>query len=89
MNISVPVDGRRQFPMATVVMANASLGRMPFEGVEPVGYGSGLYTIAGQWPTPKPTPTNSFSSAVASTQPVPETAPKSSVAARSIWPNLR
>jgi hypothetical protein len=87
MNISVPVDGRPQYSFATVAVANASLGRMPWAGVEQVG--PDRYVVAGSWPTPKPTPTNSFSSAVAATQAVPEAAPKSSVAARAIWPNLR
>ena len=86
-SISVPVDGRVQFSFADAAVANASLGRMPWDGIEQVG--PDRYVVRGSWPTPKPTPTNSFSSAVAATQAVPEAAPKSSVAARSIWPNLR
>jgi hypothetical protein len=85
-NISVPVDGRLQFSFATAAVANASLGRMPWEGIEQVG--PDAYVVRGSWPTPKPTPASSFSSAVAATQAVPETAPTSSVAARSIWPAL-
>jgi hypothetical protein len=87
MNISVPQDGRKQFPMATVMMANASLGRPLLSGVEPVGYGSGMYTLKGSWPTPKPTPTNSFSSAVAASTSAPEAKPRS--AASALWPNLK
>ena len=87
MNISVPQDGRFQFSFADAAVANASLGRMPWHGIEQVG--PDRYVVRGSWPTPKPTPTNSFSSAVAATQAVPEAAPKSSEAARSIWPNLR
>jgi hypothetical protein len=74
-----------QFPMATVMVANASLGRPLLSGVEPVGYGSGMYTLKGTWPTPKPTPTNSFSSAVAAS--VPEAKPRLS-GARALWPHL-
>jgi hypothetical protein len=36
-NISVPVDGRVQFSFATAAMANHSLGRMPWDGIEQVG----------------------------------------------------
>jgi hypothetical protein len=86
MNISVPQDGRMQFPMATVMVANASLGRPLLSGAEPVGYGSGMYTLKGSWPTPKPTPTSSgFSSLTASTS-APETKPRSP--GHALWPNL-
>jgi hypothetical protein len=34
---TVPIDGRPQFSMAHVVVANAQLGRPPFAGVERVG----------------------------------------------------
>jgi hypothetical protein len=85
MNISVPVDGRRQFSFADVAVANASLGRMPWDGIEQVG--PDAYVVRGSWPTPKPTP--AFSSAVAASTSAPDTAPKSSAAARAIWPNLR
>jgi hypothetical protein len=78
----VPVDGRVQYSFADVAVANASLGRMPWAGVEQVG--PDRYVVAGSWPTPKPTPT--FSSAVAAS--TPEAGPKSSAAARAIWPNL-
>jgi hypothetical protein len=85
MNISVPVDGRAQYSFATVAVANASLGRMPWAGVEQVG--PDRYVVANSWPTPKPTPTtnSSFSGLAASQTAV---APKSSAAARAIWPNL-
>ena len=84
MNISVPIDGRFQFNFATAAVANASLGRMPWDGIEQVG--PDAYVVRGSWPTPKPTPT--FSSAVAASTSAPETAPKSSAAARSLWPHL-
>jgi hypothetical protein len=86
MNISVPVDGRFQFNFATAAVANASLGRMPWDGIERVG--PDRYVVRGSWPTPKPTP--AFSSAVAASQTAPDVAaPRSSAAARAIWPNLR
>jgi hypothetical protein len=84
MSISVPVDGRFQFSFATAAVANASLGRMPWDGIEQVG--PDAYVVRGSWPTPKPTPTNSFSSAVAASTSVP--APKSSAAAlakEKVW----
>ena len=84
MSISVPIDGRFQFNFATAAVANASLGRMPWDGIEQVG--PDAYVVRGSWPTPKPTPT--FSSAVAASTSAPETAPKSSAAARSLWPAL-
>ena len=85
MNISVPRDGRFQFSFATAAIANASLGRMPWDGIEQVG--PDAYVVRGSWPTPKPTPVSSFSSAVAASS-APDTAPKSSAAARSLWPHL-
>ena len=85
MNISVPVDGRAQYSFATVAMTNASLGRMPWAGVEQVG--PDRYVVAGSWPTPKPTPANSFSSAVAASTSAPEAAPKSP--AHALWPDLK
>ena len=84
MSISVPRDGRFQFNFATAAVANASLGRMPWDGIEQVG--PDAYVVRGSWPTPKPTPT--FSSAVAASTSAPDAAPKSSAAARAIWPNL-
>jgi hypothetical protein len=82
MNISVPVDGRRQFSFADVAVANASLGRMPWDGIEQVG--PDRYVVRGSWPTPKPTPT--FSSSVAASQVAPEAKPRT--AASALWPNL-
>jgi hypothetical protein len=84
MSISVPRDGRFQFNFATAAVANASLGRMPWDGIEQVG--PDAYVVRGSWPTPKPTPT--FSSAVAASTSTPVAAPKSSAAARSLWPHL-
>jgi hypothetical protein len=82
-SMSVPVDGRMQFSLATAAVANASLGRMPWDGIEQVG--PDAYVVRGSWPTPKPTPTNSFSSAVAAS--APEAKPRS--AASALWPNLK
>jgi hypothetical protein len=84
-NLTAPVDGRLQFNFATAAVANASLGRMPWDGIEQVG--PDAYVVRGSWPTPKPTPVSSFSSAVAASS-APDTAPKSSAAARSLWPAL-
>ena len=87
---TVPVDGRMQFPMATVVMTNVSLGRAPFAGVEPVGYGTDRYMVTGSWPKPAPSPisqtTNgpSFSGLTSSSAP----APRPMTPARALWPDL-
>jgi hypothetical protein len=81
MNISVPVDGRFQFNFATAAIANASLGRMPWDGIEQIG--PDAYVVRGSWPTPKPTPT--FSSAVAASR-APEPKPRSP--GHALWPNL-
>ena len=86
MNISVPQDGRPQFDPTTVMITNASMGRWLTDGVETVTPG-GKYILQDTWPKPPATNSN-FSSAVAASS-APEAAPKSSVAARSIWPNLR
>jgi hypothetical protein len=84
--LTAPVDGRRQYGKLIVMLANGSLGRAPFAGTVPVGYGSDLYMLAGSWPVPTPT-TNSVSPSVA-TQQVPEAAPRSAAAALALWPNL-
>ena len=84
-NISVPVDGRVQFSFATAAMANHSLGRMPWDGIEQVG--PDRYVVRGSWPTPKPTPASSFSSAVAASTSAPETT-KARSPGHALWPNL-
>jgi hypothetical protein len=83
-NLTIPIDGRRQYDFTTVAIANASMGRMPFDGVTEIFPGAGRYVVTGEWPTPKPTPTFSSSTAASTSAP----APKSSAAARAIWPNL-
>jgi hypothetical protein len=83
---SVPVDGRRQYSMADVVVANVSLGRMPFAGVEEVF--PGRYVVAGSWPKPT-SPGGSGFSGLAAAEAEPAEAPRSSAAARSLWPQLR
>jgi hypothetical protein len=80
-NISVPVDGRVQFSFATAAIANASLGRMPWDGIEQVG--PDRYVVRGSWPTP----TNSFSASVAASSSAPEAKPRT--AASALWPNLK
>jgi len=81
MNISVPQDGRFQFSFADAAVANASLGRMPWHGIEQVG--PDRYVVRGSWPTP-PTTNSNFSSSVAAS--APETKPRT--AASALWPNL-
>ena len=88
MSISVPQDGRPQFDPTTVMITNAVMGRSPLTaGVEAVVPG-GKYILQDTWPKP-PTANRSFSSAMAASTSAPDTAPKSSAAARAIWPNLR
>ena len=84
MSISVPIDGRFQFNFATAAVANASLGRMPWDGIEQVG--PDAYVVRGSWPTPPVTKSN-FSSSVAASQAAPEAKPRS--AASALWPNLK
>jgi hypothetical protein len=87
-NLTIPVDGRRQYSLADVAMANASLGRMPLTGVEQVG--PDRYVIAGSWPQPPTTNRWSGGGGGMSSRPVePEAAPRSSASARAVWPNLR
>jgi hypothetical protein len=87
MDISVPRDGRAQWDPSTIMVTNAMMGRWPLTaGVETVTP-DGKYILANSWPPAPRSPSSGFSGAVAAPQ--PETATKSSVAARSIWPNLR
>jgi len=83
--MTVPTDPRPQFSFADLAVASLALGGMP--PTEQIG--PDRYIIAGYWPQ---TPTrNSFPSSgktVVETPPQPE-APRSSAAARAIWPNLR
>ena len=83
--MTVPTDPRPQFSFADLAVASLALGGMP--PTEQIG--PDRYIIAGYWPQ---TPTrNSFPSNSARTvveSPQPE-APRSSAAARSIWPALR
>jgi hypothetical protein len=87
MNISVPVDGRMQFSFATAAIANASLGRMPWDGIEQVG--PDRYVVRGSWPTPKPAAGGGSFSGLAASQAEPDVGPRSSAGARAIWPQLR
>jgi len=84
-NISVPVDGRVQFSFATAAMANHSLGRMPWDGIEQVG--PDRYVLANSWPMSRPSGGGGFSSSVAaSVAPADTTKPRT--AASAPWPNL-
>jgi hypothetical protein len=79
---SVPIDGRPQFPMLPVVLANHDLGRPLFAGVETVTPG-GHYILANSWPAPR---TTSPSPAMPAQQ-APDSRPKTAAAA--LWPNLK
>jgi hypothetical protein len=87
-NLTIPVDGRPQFEPSTVMISNAMMGRWPLTaGVEAIVPG-GKYILQDTWPKP-PTTNRSFSSSVAASQTAPAVAtPRSSAAARAIWPNL-
>jgi hypothetical protein len=81
---TVPVDGRAQYDLATLLMAGHALGRLPFADVETVTPG-GSYILKNSWPA---------SSRVKfdgpPTAPAPNAAPKTSTrAARAIWPDLK
>ena len=85
--MTVPTDPRPQFSFADLAVASHSLGLRGMPPTEQIG--PDRYILAGYWPQ---TPTrNSFPSSgktVVETPPQPE-APRSSAAARAIWPNLR
>ena len=84
MNISVPLDGRPQWPASTILTINAMMGRWPLtSGVETVTP-DGRYILKNSWPTP-PAANSSFSSSVATSS--PEAKPRS--AASALWPNLK
>jgi len=84
MNISVPLDGRPQWPASTILTVNAMMGRWPLtSGVETVTP-DGRYILKNSWPTP-PAANSSFSSSVATS--APEAKPRS--AASALWPNLK
>jgi hypothetical protein len=67
-----------------LAVANVSLGRMPWDGIEQVG--PDAYVVRGSWPTP-PVTNSSFSSSVAASQAAPEAKPRS--AASALRPNLK
>jgi hypothetical protein len=86
-NLTIPIDGRPQFDPTTVMITNAMMGRWPLtSGVEAVVPG-GAYILKGTYPPSRPSGPSGFSGLAAS-QAQPE-APRSSPAARAIWPNLR
>jgi hypothetical protein len=86
MDISVPRDSRPEFSEVAVMMANASMGRMPLDGVEKVGHDR--YVVKNWWPS-TPNRAASFSRSPAEPVEVPAAAPKSTAAALALWPNLK
>jgi hypothetical protein len=62
-----------------------ALGGMPLTAFEPVGYGSGRYTLKGSWPTPKPMPSSGGGMSSGVSPPVE--APKSP--GQALWPDLK
>ena len=87
--VIAPRDGRAQYSLADVVMANASLSRWPFAGVETVTPG-GSYILKNSWP-PAPRASVGGNSPAMPVE-VPDAAPKlraSSEASRALWPNLK
>jgi hypothetical protein len=90
-NMVVPASSQRMFNTVDVVLANYAMGRLdnPFAGFAPTIY-PGKYVLASPEPRPfKDTGGSSFSGAVAASALEPDVGPKSSLQARSIWPNLR
>jgi len=85
--MTVPTDPRPQFTTLGLALTQAFGGGPSLDQFQQIG--PDRYIIAGYWPQ---TPTrNSFPSSgktVVETPPQPE-APRSSAAARAIWPNLR
>ena len=85
--ITAPTDPRPQFTTVGLALAHAFGGGPSLDQFQQIG--PDRYILAGYWPK---TPTrNSFPSNSARTvveSPQPE-APRSSAAARSIWPALR
>jgi hypothetical protein len=47
---TIPLDGRAQYSMADVVVANVGSGREPFAGVKQIG--ADRYVLANSWPAP-------------------------------------
>jgi hypothetical protein len=88
-NLVAPIDGRMQVPASTAMIANVSMGRWPTAGLEPT-LDPNTYIVSGTWPRPKPSPTtNSGFSGLAASQAAPAEAPRSSAAAKALWPQLR
>ena len=88
--MQVPVDGRPQFDLASLVIANHALGRPPLAGVETTTL-DGRYILKNSWPPPRPSDPwagGGFSSLTAASKAQPE-APKSSAGALALWPNLK
>jgi hypothetical protein len=83
--ITVPQDGRPQFSFLDLALSNYTRGRPSLDEVQQIG--PDRYILPNAWPAPKPS-VGGFSSAVAASQAVPDAGPKSSMAARAIWPNL-
>jgi hypothetical protein len=69
-----------------LALSNYLSGRPSLDEVQQIG--PDRYILPNAWPKQPATDSN-FSSAVAASPSVPEAAPKSSPAARSLWPHLR
>jgi hypothetical protein len=78
---TVPNDGRPQFSLTDISVANAKLGRMPLTGFEQVG--PDAFVVAGSYPAP--TPADPWSSP-ARLNPSPPDRPKTP--GQALWPNL-
>jgi hypothetical protein len=79
---SVPVDGRPQYPMSAVWMANAAAGRWITAGVQQQ---VGDRYILDKWLAPTRA---SYGSPAGAVEGEPA-APKSTAAALALWPNLK
>jgi len=82
-NMSVPVDGRRQFSATEVMLGNYSLGRPLMAGVEPIG--GDRYVVSGSWPAPKAATGFSGATVASGMSPAPD---RPMTPGRAIWPNL-
>jgi hypothetical protein len=83
---TVPVDGRKQYPKLMVEIVNAMNGRDPTAGVVEQVIGD-RYILDRHPPATKTS--YSGGSGLAAEVPKVEEAPRSSAAARSLWPALR
>ena len=88
-NMVVPASSQRMFNTVDVVLANYAMGRLdnPFAGFEQTIYPN-TYVLS----SPQPSRAGAGGGYAGPRVPpvvVPEEVPKSSVGARSLWPQLR